>query len=136
MQHLSYKVTGEEIEKNFKAWWRSEGHDIMTQGGGGPHDPEDGDDDAAGIGSLDALLEDAAEIDYEDVDPAAAARQDDLRRITAAEDHAAVKAELAALHEELVQPPSAAPEVPVDAGAQVVQHEEPSRSRGPSSAVL
>ncbi|CAE7273725.1 hypothetical protein AK812_SmicGene16180 [Symbiodinium microadriaticum] len=124
MQHLSYKVTGEEIEKNFKAWWRSEGHDIMTQGGGGPHDPEDGDDDAAGIGSLDALLEDAAEIDYEDVDPAAAARQDDLRRITAAEDHAAVKAELAALHEELVQPPSAAPEVPVDAGAQVVQHED------------
>ncbi|CAE7200635.1 unnamed protein product [Symbiodinium sp. CCMP2592] len=108
LEYLSYKVPSEQIVKNFKAWWKSEGHEMMTQGSAGAPAEEDCDqeihEDAAGVAALDVFDEEAHEIDYEAEDAAAMAVQQNLDLVTAAEDHAAVKAELAALHDEATDP--------------------------------
>ena len=110
MQYLSYKVTAEQIQKNFKAWWRSEGHEMMTQGAGAAMDGDSDTEDkpvleqGAAVETLDAFEEEAQEIDYEADDVAEVANQAELQLITSAEDHAAMKAELAALQEKVLEP--------------------------------
>ncbi|CAE7341438.1 unnamed protein product, partial [Symbiodinium necroappetens] len=107
MPYLSCRVPAEQIQENFKAWWRSEEHGMMTQGTGPEMDGDsDADDepviqDGVAVETLDTFEEEAQEIDYEANDVAAMASQANLHLFTSAEDHAAMKAELAALQEKV-----------------------------------
>ena len=89
MAWITHHGTPKDLEKEFAAWWASEGRKFMTQGSGGGQDLVAAEDEGEVEDDMGSLEQEPGDDEMP--------QGENLQILQAAEDHAAVKSELAQL---------------------------------------
>ena len=89
MAWITHHGTPKDLEKEFAAWWASEGRKFMTQGSGGGEDLVAAEDEGEVEDDMGSLEQEPGDDEMP--------QDENLRILQAAEDHAAIKSELAQL---------------------------------------